>query len=367
MKKRKPDYLLLIIVVLLVSFGLVMIATVSAPLSLEKFGNTYYYLFHQILFGLLPAAFLGFLCFKIPLKFFKKFSLIFLLINLAFLVFVLMPKYGISIRGASRWVAIGPIAFQPSEFLKITFLLYLAFWLSQKLKGGEKGLVFFAFLIILGILTFLLLKQPDMSTFLILAVTSVLMYFISPTPLWQTLFIILIGIGIFFISIHIMDYQFDRIISFLQKESINPLGKGYQLRQALIAVGSGKLLGVEGILSLGMSKAKFGFLPHSISDSIFAIIGEELGFIGAAVLIFLFLIFLWRGLRISQKSSDGFGKLASFGITVWIIFQAFINIGSMIGILPITGLPLPLISYGSSHLIAELIGIGILLNISKSR
>jgi len=364
-KTHSIDYVLLIVVVILILIGMVMIATVSIPLSLEKFGNSFYYLRHQILFGILPALALAILFFKIPLNYLKKYALFLLLANLIALFLTFLPKIGITIKGSSRWLNLGGVIFQPSEFLKITFLLYLSVWLSQK-ANKSKPQILIAFLIILGILTFLLIKQPDMGTLVVIGIVAILMYFVSPMPFWHTLLIILIGVTIGLLLIYIAPYRLERLITLLRPETIDPLGKGYQIRQSLIAIGSGKIWGIEGIFSLGMSRQKFGFLPHSISDSIFAIIGEEFGFIGCLALVSLFILFFWRGIRIAKNCSDKFLSFVAFGFSTLIIVQAFVNIGSMIGILPLTGVPLPFISYGGSHLVAELIGIGIILNVSKT-
>jgi len=364
-KTHSIDYVLLIVVVILILIGMVMIATVSIPLSLEKFGNSFYYLRHQILFGILPALALAILFFKIPLNYLKKYALFLLLANLIALFLIFLPKIGITIKGSSRWLNLGGVIFQPSEFLKITFLLYLSVWLSQK-ANKSKPQILIAFLIILGILTFLLIKQPDMGTLVVIGIVAILMYFVSPMPFWHTLLIILIGVTIGLLLIYIAPYRLERLITLLRPETIDPLGKGYQIRQSLIAIGSGKIWGIEGIFSLGMSRQKFGFLPHSISDSIFAIIGEEFGFIGCLALVSLFILFFWRGIRIAKNCSDKFLSFVAFGFSTLIIVQAFVNIGSMIGILPLTGVPLPFISYGGSHLVTELIGIGIFLNVSKT-
>jgi len=307
-----------------------------------------------------------------------------LLINLVLLAIVFLPgsKFlvgGTVLGGAARWINLGSISFQPAEFLKLTFILYLAAWLTsrtpQRAGGGQsekkftpldsKHLTGFsttlaAFLIVIGLISLLLIFQPDISTLGVIILVATLIYFLAGTPLWHNILIILIGGGGLLSLIKLAPYRFARLLVFLKPE-IDPMGIGYQLKQALIAVGSGGIFG----LGLGMSRQKFGFLPQSISDSIFAIFSEETGFIGSLILITLFLIFLWRGFRIGKITQDRFSQLTALGITSWIIIQAFVNIGSMIGILPLTGIPLPFISYGGSALVAELVGIGILLNISK--
>lgn len=380
MSRKSPDYILIIITVILVILGTLILASISAFLSQEKYGNPYYFLKHQIIFGLIPGLILGFLAYKIRLDLLKKWAPFLLLINLILLTMVFLPKIGVNAGGASRWINIGPITFQPSEFLKLTFILYLASWLAGRTEKrkevlkkkeftsiskkllGEFSQTLIAFLIIIGLISLFLIFQPHISTLATIISIGTVMYFLAGTPLWQSFLIILIGAGGLYALIKFASYRLKRWMVFLNPE-IDPLGMSYQLKQALIAVGSGGIFG----LGLGMSRQKFGFLPQSISDSIFAIFSEETGFLGAMILISLFLLFLWQGFKISKEAESKFLQLTALGITFWIIFQAFVNIGAMIGILPLTGVPLPFISYGGTHLVAELIGVGILLNISRQR
>jgi len=374
----RPDYILFGVVVILVVLGILILASVSAPLSQEKFGTTYYFLNHQLLFGLLPGLILAFLAFKIRLSFLKKWAPILLLINLALLAIVFLPKIGSGFGGAARWISLGPISFQPSEFLKLTFILYLAAWLSGRRevekefsqtpkpqRRVEKRIYplrpFIAFLIVVGLISLLLIFQPDISTLGVIVLVAVLMYFLAATPLWHSILIILIGAGELFSLIKLAPYRAARLLVFFEPGT-DPMGIGYQIKQALIAIGSGGIFG----LGLGMVDQRLGFLPQSISDSIFAIMAKETGFIGSVILISLFLIFLWRGVKIGKGIENKFSQLLAIGISSWIVIQAFINVGSMTGLLPLTGIPLPFISYGGSALVTELIGIGILLNISKN-
>ena len=366
----QPDYIFIFIVVCLILLGGLILVSVSLPISQEKFGSSFYYLNHQIIFGLLPGLILAFSAFKIKLVSFKKWAPIFLLINLIFLGMVFLPHLGISFRGSARWINLGPISFQPSEFLKLSFILYLSSWLAsrteKKFTPTTKKLAwwfsqtFFAFLAIMVITGTFLIFQPDISTLLVIILVATLMYFLAKTPLWHSILLIFMIILAFLVLIKIAPYRFNRILVFLNPE-LDPMGIGYQIKQALIAIGSGGIFGS----GLGLSLQKFGFLPHSISDSIFAIFAEETGFLGSLVLVLLYLVFFWRGLKIGKQSADKFSKFCALGITFWITLQAFVNIGSMIRILPLTGIPLPFISYGGSALISELIGVGILLNISK--
>ena len=358
---RKPDFALFGATIILITLGILILTSISASLSIERFGNSYYYLKHQFLVGILPGLILGFLAYLIPLEFFKKNIIFFLLVIIFLLAMVFIPKIGVSSGGATRWIKIGPFLIQPSEFLKITFLIYLASWLASRTSPQkERSQTLLAFLIIIAALSAFLIFQPDIGTLGIIIAFSVLMYFLADTPVWHSILIILMGIITLVVLIKIAPYRANRILVFLNPDA-DPMGIGYQTKQALISVGSG---GVSG-LGLGMSRQKFGFLPQTMSDSIFAIFAEETGFIGATILVLLFLFFIWRAFTIVRNSDDKFQKILAAGITLWISFQAFINIGSMIGLLPLTGVPLPFISYGGSHLITEFIGVGMLLHISK--
>ena len=369
---RQPDYILIGVSAILIVLGILILASVSASLSQERFGTTYYFLNHQLLFGLIPGVLLAFLVFRINLAFLKKWAPLLLLINIVFLAIVFLPKVGAGAGGAARWLNLGPISFQPSEFLKLTFILYLAAWLTsrtpQKLTGAGQAKKTFsqtllAFLIVIGLISLLLVFQPDISTLGIIGLVAALIYFLAGTPLWHSILIFLVGAGGLFSLIKLAPYRAARLLVFLKPE-IDPMGISYQIKQALIAVGSGGIFGLG--LGLGMFRQRLWLLPQSMSDSIFAIFAEEGGFIGSSILIFLFLIFLWRGFKIAKLRGDKFSQLAALGITSWIVIQGFTNIGSMTGILPLTGIPLPFISYGGSALISELIGVGILLNISRA-
>lgn len=363
--KWRIDYILVIVVVVLVVLGISILASVSAILSQEKVGGTTYYLFHQITHGLVVGIILGFIAFKIHLSFFKKWAWIFILINLVFMALVFIPGLGIIAGGAPRWLNFRLFSFQPSEFLKLTFILYLSAWLAN--RTGKRSLkkdwkfTLIPFFVILTIIGVLLDQQSDVSTLGVIVLVALLMYFSANTPFWHTILIFTIAGGGILALIRFAPYRMMRV-QVLFGLIKDPMGIGYQIKQTLITVGSGGILG----LGLGMSAQKFGFIPQIMSDSIFAIFAEEAGFIGSLILIFLFLAFLWRGFKISKTSQDRFSKLFAIGISSWICVQAFVNIGAMIGILPLTGIPLPFISYGGSHMVAELIGVGILLNISKT-
>lgn len=356
------DYFLLGVVIILLLLGILVLASVSAAFSQEKFGRTTYYLFHQIIYGLIPGLVLGFIAFRIKLSVFKKWAWILVVINLVLMALVFIPKLGIISGGAPRWLNLGIVSFQPSEFLKLSFILYLAAWLASPIRSRKDWRsTLIPFLIVLGVITLLLTLQSDVSTLGVIVLVGVIMHFSATASFWHSILIILVSLGSLFALIKIAPYRMMRFQVFLGTIK-DPMGWGYQIKQTLIAIGSGGIFG----LGLGMSSQKFGFIPQTMSDSVFAIFAEETGFVGCLILILLFLIFFWQGFRIAKKSQDKFSQLFAIGLSFWICLQAFVNIGAMIGILPLTGIPLPFISYGGSHLVAELIGVGILLNISKN-
>jgi len=353
--KHKPDSILLGISAALLFVGILILTSVSSSFSLDKFGTTFYFLNHQILLGLIPGLIAGTIAFFIPLDLFRKFSLPLLLINMVLLVMVFLPVIGSAGQSAYRWIYLGPLSFQPSELLKLTLILYIAAWLASK-----KDQTLLPFVTIMGVIGLFLILQPDISTLGIIGITTVIMYFMARTPVWHTLLMIAGGFAALVALIQIAPYRASRLAVFLDP-SLDPLGKGYQVKQALIGIGSGGLTGV----GLGLSFQKFGILPEPVSDSIFAVFSEEVGFIGAFLLVALFLAFAWRALVIARRTENLFARLTATGITIWITVQAFVNMGAMLGILPLTGIPLPFISYGGSALATELLAVGILLNISK--
>lgn len=372
--KRHIDYYFLALVFFLTIFGLLFLSTLSAIASLQNFGNTNYYLFHQLI-SMAIGLVLAIIMFKIPLAFLKKLAPLFFLVNAVALIMVFLPVFGTKLGGASRWISIGNNTIQPSEFFKISAILYASAWISNRYsqnpkktwqEGVKKGYdsiikIFLPFIVLLAIIWVLLYFQRDISTLGIITVSLLGIYFTAKTPLWHTALLLVTG-AVTALGLIIKEpYRFNRLLIFLNPE-FDPLGKGRQLKQSIIALGSGGLFGK----GLGMSVQKFGFLPEAMSDSIFAIVGEEIGIVGSVILIGLFLLFLYLGFKISSRATDSFAKLTAVGIIIWITFQAGINIASACGLFPLSGIPLPFFSYGGSHLIAELMAMGLLLNISKN-
>lgn len=360
------DKSLLITAVFLLAFGVLVLAGVSAKISLKNFGNPTYYLEHQIIWGIIPGIILGFIAYKISLNTLRKYSFILVLISVALTFLVFVPGLGIKAGGASRWLNFKFFTFQPSEILKLTFIIYLSAWLSSRLEkkhfkstSGDWQTTFLPFLVVVGIITLLLNLQKDLGTLIIILASALIIYFTAGTPLWQNLVMFSSAIGIVLFSIKILAYRLERV-KVLFNPLADPMGIGYQLKQAFIAIGSGGIFGQ----GLGTSSQR---IPHPMSDSIFVILAQEMGFIGALVLISLFLFFLWRGFKIAKNSQDKFSRLFAVGFTSWILLQAFVNIGALIRIVPLTGIPLPFISYGGTHIVIELVATGLMLNISKHR
>jgi len=269
------------------------------------------------------------------------------------LIVVLIPGVGTKVLGARRWLVVGPVRFQPAEFAKLAFVLYLStFWSSKR--------SLWPFLIILVVLLGLIMLEPDLGTAVVLATTSLLVYFVSGAPLLSLALVGLVGLlggaGLILLS----PYRRERFSTFLNPTH-DPLGASYHIRQILIAIGSGGWFGV----GLGQSRQKYEYLPEVSTDSIFAVIAEELGFIGGLVILILFLILIWRGMKIAKEAPDEFGKILAVGLISWIGFQALVNLAAMVALVPLTGIPLPFISYGGSSLVLSLTGMGILANIAR--
>ncbi len=362
MKKfDKNFYNLLGIIIVFILGGVLILSSVSTPISLEKFGSPYYFLLHQFLKGLLPGLFFGAIAFFFPLQRFKKYIPYFFLLALLLVMATFIPSLGLGLKGASRWLKLGPISFQPSEFLKIAFILYWAYLLS-KFQGAKHQEKFIAFWVTTIIVSALLLLQPDISTLSIILGTSLGMYFLSGISTKKLGLIFLMLLILVAGSIPLASYRLTRLKVFFHPEQ-SPLGSGYQLRQQLLAVGSGGIFGK----GLGFGDQKFGFLPHSMSDSIFAIISEETGLIGALLVILLFVLLTWVTMQVGRQSPDLFSRLLGAGIVIWLDLQAIIHIGANLGLVPVSGIPLPFISYGGSALAAELIAMGFLLNVAKQK
>ncbi|MEA1926556.1 MAG: putative lipid II flippase FtsW [Patescibacteria group bacterium] len=359
--QKKTDSILLGVVFALLVFGLVVISSAGVVVSKTKFGDEYYYFKHQLFFGVIPGLICLFLVQKIRYTFWKKISFPLFISALVLLILVFVPGVGIKLQGASRWINLGPISFQPTEMIKLTMIIYLGSWIAargSKLKDFKEGLIPFA--VILGIVALLVIAQPDVGTLGSIIVISLVMFFIAGAPLRYILSLVGTGAALLVVLIKVEPYRMNRLLSFMNPD-LDLQGIGYQINQALIAIGSGGIFG----LGLGQSRQKFNYLPEPIGDSIFAIVGEELGIIGAGTLLILFMLFAMRGFKIAKNAPDMFSSMVAVGVSSWVVFQALINIMAIIGLIPLTGITLPFVSFGSTSLVFVLIGVGILLNISK--
>lgn len=348
------DRWLLAATVILATVGILMVYDSSVAIALRDFGDPYYFVREQVKW--LVLGFIGFAIFsRFPYSAFRQFAVPILIGTLVLLLAVFIPGFGVHALGARRWLNFGLFVVQPAEVAKLAMVIYLSAWFSTKEKGRLA-----AFLLLTGMVVGLVLLEPDMGTATTILLTALSLYFLSGAPIGHFLAIIpvlLVGLGGLAIA---QPYRLRRVTTFLNPD-LDPLGSSYQIRQILLALGSGGLFGV----GLGKSRQKYEYLPEANTDSIFAILGEETGFIGATIVVLLFLFLVWRCFKIARRIQDPFGKLLALGVGSWIGIQAFVNIGSMVAIIPLTGVPLPLISYGGSNLIITLSALGMVYNISK--
>lgn len=357
---KKPDYVIIFCLAALIIFGLVMLASASSNQGQLRFGDSYFYLKHQILYGLLPGLAGFFVAIFVDYRKYQKIALFFGIFSILLLFLVFTPL-GFEAGGADRWLKLGAVTFQSSEVVKLTFILYLAAWLGnnrERVRNFTKG--FLPFLVISGIIGLLLLKQPSTSTAVMLMATALIIYFVSGAKLSYIVGFILLGALVLAAVIYLTPYRWNRITNFLQPDA-DPQAGGYHINQALIAIGSGGWFGV----GYGQSTTKISYLPEAIGDSIFAVIAEEFGFVGSASLALVFLILVLKILFFAKKTPDRFGKLLLIGFAVLIGLQASVNIAAISGLIPLTGMPLPFISYGGTALAVFMTMGGIVVNISK--
>ena len=365
-RAHHPDYLLGIGVFALLAIGLILIYSISPILSQSlagKAGKNYYFVnqVQYLLLGLVAWAIIA----RIPYQIWKRWAP-WLMGASIFLLLLLFTPLRYSSLGATRWVKLGPITMQPAELLKFSLIVYLAAWFERRagdLRSFLDGVL--PFIIMVGLASFVIVViQKDMGTMLVVLLSAIGMYFVAGLS-WKHLVTVL-GVALIFglIAIAAFPHRVQRITTFTHlncEQSAAALGNNYQVCQALLAVGSGGIAGV----GLGHSIQVYGYLPEAANDSIFAIIGEEFGIIGALVIVGLFGFVVYRGLLIAMEAPDTFSRLMAVGISLWLLFQALINIGAMLAILPLTGIPLPFISYGGTSLVISLVGVGVLMQISR--
>ena len=351
-QKQKIDKKLFIATVLLVIIGLIAVLDASAPQALNIFGDKFYLFKNQLVWSFIGFVALLFFS-KINYKFWEKLATPLFFFVLVSLIVVLIPGIGAKFLGARRWISVGSVFFQPSEFAKFGLILFLAKFMSKK----KASIIYFLPLVLVS---FLIMLEPDLGTTIVIALTGAIQIFASQINLLHFGGVGILGGIAVYILILVSPYRKDRLLTFLEQSS-DPLGKSYHIRQILLGLGSGGLFGV----GLGGSRQKFLFLPEASTDSIFAVIAEEVGFIGALGLIALLGFYVVRALRISKYAPDDFSRYLALGIGSWVGIQTILNIASMTALVPLTGIPLPFISYGGSSLIMIMLATGILLNISK--
>lgn len=360
----KPDFTVALLTMGLALFGIVMLTSASSLIAYDNFDgkNNYYYVIKQSI-----SFLIGFVAMAVFASFdyrkLKKISIPLMAITVFILIAVFLPFIGVESKGAHRWVNLGVTTFQPSEFAKVAFIIYLCSWFDSKRRDmSSLRNSFFPFLIMLALISALIIAQPDLGTLSVIIISSMVVFFASGAPIWN--FISLGGFlsVLFVIFIRSSEYRWKRFLTYLNPAS-ESLGRSYHVTQAFIAVSQGGIWG----LGFGNSIQKMNYLPEPHTDSIFAIICEELGFLRASLVIIAFFYLFYLGLKIAKNAPDLFGRLLAIGLISSLVVQALINIAAMLGLVPLTGVTLPFISFGGNSLIVSFIQIGILLNISKSR
>jgi cell division protein FtsW len=351
-------------------FGLILIivviglfAFVSASLGILARSESKFYgvLFNQIVLGFIGGLIAMWITVKIPYLFWRKYAFFIFLGTLMLTLLVFVPGLGFSHGGAQRWISIGPVSFQPAEILKLGFVIYFAAWLAwtQKKKQEFKYKII-PLLIMLAIVASALLQQPDTKSLILITAAACGMLFISGVSWKKVIAIILLGIMSITALAFARPYVMDRIKTYLHP-STDPRGTSYQLQQSLIAIGSGGIFG----RGLGQSVQKFNYLPEPQGDSIFAVIGEEFGFIGSTLLVVLYVFLAIRGYKIAMQAPDSFSQYLVVGLITLLIAQIFLNILSLVGLFPLTGVPLVFVSHGGTSLAIALAAAGIILNVSR--
>lgn len=351
---------LLSIVLLLCVIGLVMVVSASSVVGLYQFGSTWYFAKRQLIW-LAISIVIMLVTMRIDYRFWRRLATPLLLGSIVALVLVLVPRVGINVYGSTRWIGIGPIQIQPSEFAKFGLILFIADLLSRRVnKLNDWRQTLRPVLLMTGLVAFLLMMQPNLGTTLIIGAIVAALLFVSGMPLLPLGLTAMFATGAASFLALIAPYRRARIVGSLRPWD-DPLGHGYQTIQSMVSIALGGLSGV----GLGASRAKWGFLPFAHTDFVFAIIAEETGIYGATVVILLFVLLCVFGVLTALRAQDRFGTLLATGITTWLAVQAFVNVGAAIAILPVTGVPLPFVSFGGSSMVSTLAATGVLLNIAR--
>ncbi|RJG26080.1 stage V sporulation protein E [Paenibacillus thiaminolyticus] len=358
--RTAPDLWLIVSILSLLAIGIVMVYSAGAIIAFHDYGDSYYFVKRQLLFAVLGLAAM-FVTMNTDYRIWSRYAKVGLLICFGLLIIVLIPGIGDVRGGARSWLGIGSFGIQPSEFMKLGMIIFLAKTLSDEQTRIERFMT--GLLPPLGVMAAafgLIMLQPDLGTGTVMMGASLLLIFTGGAQIKHLASLALVGVAGFVGLILAAPYRLQRITAFLDPWQ-DPLGAGYQAIQSLYAIGPGGLVG----LGLGASRQKYNYVPEPQTDFIFSILAEELGFIGGVTVLMLFLILVWRGMRAAMMAPDTFGSLLAVGIVGIVAVQVLINIGVVIGLMPVTGITLPLISYGGSSLTLMLTSLGILLNISR--
>ncbi len=358
----RADRVLMLYIGILVIFGIAALMSASAPLGYAKFNDSYFYVKRQLLNGLLPGAILFLILSKINYRVLAKTGWVIYGGAIILLLLVFIPGLGLVINNSRSWAHLGTfLSFQPAEFAKLAVIIMLAKLLTEKNRDwNDWQSSLLPVLSVIAPAILLVLLQPDIGTLSILVVTIFMMLYAARIPNRYLVFLGLAGVVCFMGLVAAASYRSDRLTTFLHPE-LDPLGRGYQINQAFLAVGSGGTWG----LGWGQSRQKFQYLPEVNADSIFAVVAEENGFLISTIFVLVIVLLTARGFKIGKGAPDEFGYLLVAGIMVWFIWQSFLNIGAMVGALPLTGVPLPFVSHGGSALMAMLGGMGVVVNVSK--
>jgi cell division protein FtsW len=354
-------YLLLVVVAALVVIGLVMVLSASSVQAQRESGSTWSYFLRQAVATVLGLGAL-LVTARMPYARWRRLVPALLVVSGVLLLAVLLPGVGVKVNGARSWIGAGALRFQPSELAKLAVLLFCADLLARRVRYmADPRLTLVPALLVVGVVVGLIMLQPDLGSTMVLASIVLAVLFVSGVPLRWLGMVSVVGGALSFAMALVEPYRRNRLLAFLDP-SRDPMNTGWQINQSLMGVASGGLFG----LGLGESRAKWGFLPNAHTDFIFAIISEELGLIGAMAVVTLFLAFGVLGVRAAVRAPDRFGTYVAAGITAWILAQAFVNIGGVVGVLPITGVTLPFVSYGGTSVIITMAAVGILLSVAAA-
>jgi cell division protein FtsW len=359
-RKVAPDLWLFAVVVALVFLGVVMVYSASAIVAADRFGDPFFFLKKQLFWALLGGGLLW-SALKLDYRWLERLVIPLLVVSFVLLVLVLVPPFGQSINGTRRWFRLGALSFQPVELAKFALVLYLASFLTRRRQAMDRfwqGL--FPILLVAGAMALLTFVQPDLGNSLALVVLTLVLAYLAGARVRHMAWIAATALPLVALAVALKPYRWRRMLAFVNPWD-DPQGSGFQIIQSFLALGSGGLFG----RGLGESKQKLFYLPEPYTDFIFAILGEEMGLIGSVLVVGLFAVLIWRGLRVGLRAPDAFGSFLALGLTVMLATQTLVNLGVVTGALPTKGLPLPFVSFGGSALLMTMFSAGVLLNISQ--